>query len=326
LPRVERDIASRLDAALSRAGAPDARAMVSALRSLALRGGKRLRASFVCAGHAAFGGDPMDVIAAASGVEILHAYLLAHDDWMDADDVRRGGPSVHAELRDRFGDERQGAIGAVLAGDLGGALAVEAVCSVALPAERVVAGVRELAAFHTDVVLGQMLDVRNTASDLASVEAMHELKTASYTVRGPLRLGAALAGARDLQAIDAFANPLGVAFQLQDDVLGAFGDPKLTGKPRGSDLREGKRTSLVAIAMRDRAIAPLLDRVLGVADAPEDEVFALLDQIDKRGVRARVEERVDALLDRAREALAPFAPAARALLSGAVDLLAKRTR
>lgn len=322
LPEVERDLTARLDAAVLRSSAPDARAMVEALRALALRGGKRLRALLVCAGHAAYGGEPRAVVAAASGFEILQAYLLAHDDWMDQDDVRRGGPSVHAMLRERFQDERAGAIGAVLAGDLGSALAFEAALSVPLEPENVRSAVAELARVHADVVLGQMLDVRNTAADQASVEAMHALKTASYTVRGPLRVGALLAGAKDLAPLDAFAAPLGVAFQLQDDLLGAFGDPKATGKPRGSDLREGKRTALVVQAMHDRALAPLLDRVLGVSDAPDEEVSALLERMGH--ARAGVEQRIAELLGEARAAL-PALPE-RALFAGVIEALTARTQ
>jgi geranylgeranyl diphosphate synthase type I len=325
-PVVERDLGRRLDASVLRARrqSADAEAVVDALRSLALRGGKRIRAVLVCAGSAAFGGDWHAAVPAASGVEILHAYLLAHDDWMDGDETRRGGPAVHAALRDRFGSEREGAIGAVLAGDLGAGMALEAVSAVELAPERVLGAVRELAAAHQDVVLGQIVDVRRGVSDRAGVEAMHSLKTGSYTVRGPLRIGARLAGVSkaDLEAIDAFAMPLGVAFQHQDDLLGVFGDPSVTGKPRGRDLREGKRTALVLEGLGDRAAAPLLQRVLGVEDAPDSEVEALIGKLAV--LRPSVEKRIDELLGQARDAAALFGEPARALLLGAVDALAGR--
>lgn len=327
-PVVERDLARRLDASVARAKrqSPDAEAVVDALRSLALRGGKRIRAVLVCAGSSAFGGDWHAAVPAASGVEILHAYLLAHDDWMDADETRRGGPSVHAALRERFGSERDGAVGAVLAGDLGAGLALEAVSSVDLPADRVLGAVRELAAAHQDVVLGQIVDVRRAVVDRAGVEAMHSLKTGSYTVRGPLRIGARLAGVSksELEAIDSFAMPLGVAFQHQDDLLGVFGDPSVTGKPRGRDLREGKRTALVLEGMSDRGVAPLLERILGVNDAPDEEVEALITKL--AAFRPMVERRIDELLEQARDAAGLFGEPARTLLLGAVEALAGRVQ
>lgn len=327
-PAVERDLARRLEASSLRARrqSPEAEAVVDALRSLALRGGKRVRALLVCAGSAAFGGDWHTVVPAASGVEILHAYLLAHDDWMDGDETRRGGPAVHAILRDRFGSDRDGAVGAVLAGDLGAGMALEAVAACELPADRVLAAVRELAAAHQDVVLGQILDVTKTVKDRTAVEQMHALKTGSYTVRGPLRIGARLANVSrgELEAIDAFAMPLGVAFQHQDDLLGVFGDPSVTGKPRGADLREGKRTALVLEGMNDRAVAPLLERVLGLNDAPADEVEALIAKLDT--LRPSVDRRIDELLAQARDAANLFGEPARGFLLGAVDSLAGRAK
>lgn len=325
-PLVERDLARRLEHSVLRAKrqSADAEAVVDAFRSLALRGGKRIRAVLVCAGSMAFGGDWHAAIPAASGVEILHAYLLAHDDWMDGDETRRGGPAVHTALRDRFGSEKDGAVGAVLAGDLGAGLALEAVLSVDLAPERVLGAVRELAAAHQDVVLGQIVDVRRGVKDRAGVEAMHALKTGSYTVRGPLRIGGRLAGVSksELEAIDAFAMPLGVAFQHQDDLLGVFGDPSITGKPRGRDLREGKRTAIVLEALADRSIAPLAERVLGIDDAPDEEVEALIGKL--AALRPSVEKRIDELLGQARDAAALFGDPAKDLLLGAVNALAGR--
>jgi geranylgeranyl diphosphate synthase type I len=329
-PKVEAALEARLadELARARAAGPDAGVVLEAISDLAVRGGKRLRAVLVCASHAALGGAWPDVIPAAVGFEILHAYFLAHDDWMDGDDVRRGGPSVHAALRERFGSERQGDVGAVLAGDWAAALAMSAVASAKAAPDRVLAAVQEVARVHADVVLGQVLDVRGAATDRQGVERVHALKTASYTVRGPLRTGALLAGAPAavLDAIDRASTPAGIAFQLQDDLLGVFGDPAQTGKPRGSDLREGKRSAVVVEALADRAARPLLDRVLGVGDAPEEEIEALVSRLASSGVRARVEARVDVLFAEARGAASSAPSEVRALLEDTIASLVGRTR
>jgi geranylgeranyl diphosphate synthase type I len=144
-----------------------------------------------------------------------------------------------------------------------------------------------------EVIAGQVLDIRGGAATAHDVEVVHILKTASYSVRGPVVMGARLAGAGDAQvaALEAFAQPLGVAFQLRDDVMGAFGDARAMGKPSGSDLREGKRTALVVDALRDPRVAERLQRVLGRSDASDGDVAAAVAALEDCGARTRVEER-----------------------------------
>jgi len=158
----------------------------------------------------------------------------------------------------------------------------------------------------------------------------YTLKTSSYTVRGPLLLGAALAGApaATRAALERHARPLGIAFQLRDDLLGAFGDPAVTGKPVGADLRRGKRTALVVEMEKDPHGSHLLERVLGVNDAPEEEVLAVGRRMVESGARARVEARVTALLDEAMGALDDQAvpPALCHVLTGAAVALGHRER
>jgi geranylgeranyl diphosphate synthase type I len=265
--------------------------------------------------------------AAGAALEMVQAYLLTHDDWMDGDDVRRGGPSVPAALRDAFGDERLGAAAAVLVGDLAAGVAQTLLLEVEVAPVRQVEAARVFARMQEDVVFGQALDLLEASSD---VETKHDLKTGSYTVRGPLALGAALAGAgaAERDALDRYARPLGVAFQLRDDLLGVFGDPAQTGKPRGSDLRQGKRTALIAAVEGDRVAAVLLPRVLGVADAPDEEIKALVERIVESGAKETVEARIDACLAESRRALegAPFAERPRVVLAGAITALGDRER
>jgi geranylgeranyl diphosphate synthase, type I len=329
---VEAALAATFDEAKTRAQAagPRAHDVVAALAELATRGGKRLRAVLVAAGYEACDGEggAATVTLAGVAIEVLQAYLLVHDDWMDQDDVRRGGPSVHASLRVVLADTRLGDVAAILAGDYGVGLAQSTLLRVPLPAERVLEAAKVFARIQEDVVTGQVLDVLEVGHASGSVEVKHDLKTGSYTVRGPLALGAALAGApvAARKTLDGFAAPLGIAFQLRDDLLGTFGDAKATGKPIGSDLREGKRTALVEEAEKDRDASRLLARVLGVADAPDDEVAALVARLEACGARARVETRIAGLLTEARAVLAAstFSAHARAVLEGAASALASR--
>jgi len=312
----------------TRALGPDVAAVAEAVRDLVIRGGKRLRAALLAAAYAATGGGAAEGITPALvAIELLQAYLLAHDDWMDEDEVRRGGPSVHAVLRERFGSAKAGGVGAVLAGDLAAGWALEALCETPVAGDRVAAAARVLARVESAVVLGQTMDVRGSGDR----NVMYDLKTGSYTVRGPLAIGAALAGAPPavVGALERFAAPLGVAFQLRDDLLSTFGDARATGKPTGGDLRQGKRTSLIE-RFAERAGADdraLLARVLGVAEAPASDVERLIGRLASSGARDDVEVRVASLLEEARTALGrvELSPSGRTLLEGAVSSLGERT-
>lgn len=307
----------------------DAKLAVEAAQTLCLRGGKRMRAALVAVSCEACGGevDEEVVISVGMAVELLQTYLLIHDDWIDNDDLRRGGPSVHAMLRTQFSPPRDGDSAAILAGDYLSALAQEVLLSVPAAPDRIVDAARVFARMHEEVQIGQLLDLRPAGR--ASVEAVHDMKTGSYTVRGPLLLGAALSGASDAArtALKSFAAPLGVAFQLRDDLLGVFGDTRKTGKPAGNDLRQGKRTALIEDLEADMAAAPHLAKVLGVEDASAEDVETVVKLLEKSGVRARAETRIADLLSTARRALvgAPLSPSGLLALRGATTALGERS-
>jgi geranylgeranyl diphosphate synthase type I len=308
---------------------PDVGTVASALFDVALRGGKRVRPVLVAAGAIACGGEKNEVTASAGvALEVLHAYLLVHDDWRDDDEIRRGGPSAHTALRARFDSRQMGDACAILAGDFGQAFAFEALSALDVPAERALAAVREVSRMLGEVVSGQVLDVRGAAHGRKAVEAMHRLKTSSYTTKTPAVLGAILAGADAplREGLREAMDPVGVAFQLRDDWLGTFGDPERTGKSARSDLRRGKQTALVAELEQDRAAQHLLPRVFGVEDAPDEEVDALVKRMVESGARARVEARIVSLLDEGRARLDRLALTneGKALLFGAIDALGAR--
>ncbi|MDF2692545.1 MAG: Octaprenyl diphosphate synthase [Labilithrix sp.] len=318
--------------------------VAAAVQELALRGGKRMRAALVAAGFEARSVDRSAAPETRSwaacepammAVELLQAYLLIHDDWMDDDDVRRGGPAVHVLLRERLGTRALGDTAAILAGDLASGYAQEALLESDLPPERVLRASRAFARIQVEVVTGQLAEMRaaagKTAGALPSVETIHALKTASYTVTGPLLLGAALAGADDTRCaeLERFGRPLGIAFQLRDDLLGVFGDPSATGKPVWNDIRQGKRTALVNELRGDAKAEELLARVLGKVDASEADLEAVVRLMDESGARGRVEARVRELCDEALRVLdamsGSMSETGRNWLAGAVAALGERS-
>jgi geranylgeranyl diphosphate synthase type I len=277
-----------------------------ALSDYVLRGGKRMRGALVVLGCEAAGGNRSSAQSASLAVELLHAYLLIHDDFMDGDELRRGGPTLHLALGKRsahLGDSL-----AVLAGSLCEAWALELLLDAPVEAERKLSAAKVLASALQEVILGQCLDLSapfEVPLDDRGVARVQELKTGSYSFELPLHIGAVLGGARPavLEPLSKFARPLGVAFQIADDLLGMFGSPEVTGKPNGSDLREGKRTLLVSRALRMSTPenAALLRSRLGRPDLSDHEVEEVRAALVRSGAAASCREEADRL---GREALA----------------------
>lgn len=329
-PAVDARLAAYLDDRVrqSKRLGPEVGEMVTALSDLCRRGGKRMRPALVVAGFRSANprGKLKTVLAAGVALELLQAYFLIHDDWMDGDVVRRGGPTVHTWLSKRLGDAQMGAAAAILAGDYAQALAVDVLASLKLESEQATRVFATFAEMQLAAVAGQQIDLVGTARD---VEAAYELKTGSYTVHGPLKLGAILAGAspRALKTLERVARPLGIGFQLRDDLLSAFGDPKRTGKPLGNDLKSGKRTVLLIEALRRTrgARRSSIQRVLGNAKATPAQLQRALTVIDDSGARAAVEARVSELAKQARSELGnAISPQGTELLQGAISALTER--
>jgi geranylgeranyl diphosphate synthase type I len=301
-----------------------------------VRGGKRLRPLFCRAGWLVAGGDPDDprLDHAAAALEWLQGSALVHDDLMDESDTRRGRPSIHREFERKHreaalvGDPvRHGASVAVLLGDLMLSWADEQFRTSGLP--RVTEALRFLDLCRTEVVAGQYLDVlAQTRLSVGVEEAMRVVryKSAKYTVERPLHLGAALAGADDglIAALSDVALPLGEAFQLRDDVLGVFGDPGVTGKPAGDDLREGKRTVLVArvAQLGTDADRELLARTLGTTNG----VDALRELVERTGALAAVEADIDRLECQAEAALDALPAGGREVMEPLLLTATRRSR
>ncbi len=273
--------------------------LLAQVRDLTLRAGKRLRAALVVAGAALF--DPgmrtePATIDGAAAMELRQTYLLIHDDIMDGDTTRRGGPTVHVALSGYTGDRRLGEGLGILAGDLAQALEQVLLTGMDIDESRLKRVLSIFAAMHLDVVHGQALDMLNQAPSYEV--ATH--KTASYTTVGPLCAGAALAGARekDLRHLARISLPLGVAFQFRDDLLGTFGAPKVTGKPSDTDLKEGKKTVLLeeARSRADKFQLKQIERVLGRRDASDEDVDAAREALVKCGAKAACERHIQDLV------------------------------
>jgi geranylgeranyl diphosphate synthase type I len=259
-------------------------------------------------------------------MELLQACALIHDDVMDHSDTRRGRPAVHREfesLHARSGwssDSEDFGIGAaILLGDLCLTWA-DALLLNAIPGPssgRSDSTHLDLAAakqvydeLRTELMAGQYLDLLEQARNRSNVESALRVatyKSAKYTVERPLQVGAALAGADAavISELRRYGVALGLAFQLRDDMLGVFGDPAQTGKPAGDDLREGKRTVLVALTEAALGAADLawFSEHFGDPDADADTLLRLREMIESTNASSEVEAMIAGYADEALAAL-----------------------
>jgi len=324
---------------------PDLEPFVDTLAAFVLDGGKRLRPAFCYWGYRAAGGADGDddaIVRAAAALELLQACALMHDDVLDRSDTRRGGPSVHRrftlahEAAGWVGDaEAFGHATAILLGDLALVWADTMLANSGLPADALLRGLPVWDAMRVEVMCGQYLDVVEQARGGGSVERalrVARYKAAKYTVERPLHLGASIAGGDGelLDGLSAYGLPLGEAFQLRDDLLGVFGDPQVTGKPAGDDLREGKRTVLVAYAVEhaDDAQRAVLTERVGDPDLDLDGVAVLRDIITSTGADAAVETLIADRVESALAALDRIAMTddARTELAALATLATRRSR
>jgi geranylgeranyl diphosphate synthase type I len=313
--RVEVRLATLLDAEAVRWAelSPDLLPPLESLRRLVMDGGKRLRPAFCYWAYVGAGGDATSdsIVDAGAAFEMLQAFALVHDDVMDGSSMRRGARTAHLEFDDLHAAEawrgegrRFGEGVAILIGDLAHVYADHLLPRAAPGVQRVWDELR------VELNIGQYLDLLGTAradTDHESARRIARYKSGKYTIERPLHIGAALAGRLDeLQApLSAYGDPLGEAFQLRDDVLGAFGDEATTGKPVGDDLREGKPTPLLAVATAKAgsAQAKVLSQI-GRPDLSVSEIKAIQRVFVDTGAVEAIESSIDALTAEALEAVA----------------------
>jgi geranylgeranyl diphosphate synthase, type I len=310
---------------------------VHLMASQMLCGGKRIRPAFCVWGYVAAAGIPTEeelkpLLAAAGSLDVLHVSALIHDDLMDSSDLRRGRPAAHRQFEALhanagwLGDSAAfGRAGAILLGDLLLMWSAQMLHGAGVDQSTLERALPIVEAMRTEVTCGQYLDMvaqahplRKRAPAIGSLKPTIELalddasrvveyKAARYTVQRPCQIGAALGGGTDelYFALGAYGSPLGRAFQFRDDLLGVFGDPQITGKPAGDDLREGKRTVLVAHAYAHAGDdgQKLLVQRLGDPALDDAGISELQQVIVESGARDAVESMINDYYERALKAL-----------------------
>lgn len=298
------------------------------LEDLVLSGGKRLRAALMYYAYLGAGGTEREAMLKTSmSVEFIHMFLLVHDDIMDRDAIRHGVPTLHeryAKLAERnFPGRDAGHFGnsiALILGDMLYAFGNDIIFRAPFEKERIFQALSCLQHIVSHTVIGQARDVYMEYRQEATMEeilSMYENKTARYSIEGPLHLGMYLAGGdeslKDL--LSAYAIPFGKSYQIQDDILGVFGDTGDMGKPVGSDIQEGKYTLLVerALALGSSADGKRIREILKLGDAlTEEGIEEFRSLIERTGglgaardIAARYGDEGRAALSVLRERLAP---------------------
>jgi geranylgeranyl diphosphate synthase type I len=310
---------------------------IDEIARLVLAGGKRLRPAFCFWGFVGAGGDPTDelVIDAGAALELLHAFALFHDDVMDGSLTRRGEPTTNAKFEASHGAEklagesrRFGDGVAILVGDLAYVYSDQLMRNASPQAWTIWNELR------IELNFGQYLDMLGSAMNerrREKAERICRYKSGKYTIERPLHLGALLAApSRDdlIPVLSTYGLPLGDAFQMRDDVLGAFGDTAITGKPVGDDLREGKPTPLMAIATARANAAQLKElQLVGNQDLMPEQIARVQEVIRETGALDELEIVITRLTDEAIAAIqnVPFAKSVRDELITLAEYVSWRT-
>ena len=311
---------------------------IDEIRRLVLSGGKRLRPAFCHWGYVGAGGGDDDDIERDAGAafELMHAFALFHDDVMDDADARRGQPTTHvvsAAEHARHGwageSRRFGEGVAILVGDLAFVYADQ------LLEEASPAAARIWNELRIELNIGQYLDILGGVSrtrDVVTAERICRYKSGKYTIERPLHLGAVLAAPDRadelLSHLSNYGLPLGDAFQMRDDVMGAFGDEAVTGKPVGGDLIEGKPTPLLARATRRATPAQLaVLELVGDPTMGPDTVARIQQVIVETGALDELEQHIGDLTDSAVTSLghAPITDDAKDDLAALAEFVSQRT-
>ncbi|PIP26191.1 MAG: hypothetical protein CO140_02540 [Candidatus Moranbacteria bacterium CG_4_9_14_3_um_filter_40_7] len=312
-------------------------------KKIILSGGKRLRPAFMYWGYIAGGGKNREKILKTSiSIELIHNFLLMHDDIIDHGKIRHGVETINARYakisRLFFNPESAGHFGnsmALIFGDMLSTMGNQVVFTSDFPSKLIVKALNQVQTIVSQAVTGEIQDVYMDSSGKTSEEAilkMYEYKTAGYTIEGPLNLGAILAGAEEkiFKTLSAYALPLGVAFQIQDDILGIFGSEKKMGKEIGLDIQEGKKTLMLfkAQELGDREQKTFLKGVLGRKNISRAEIKKFQEIMIKSGALRYVQNLISGLVAEAKESLAQadMEPEAEDFLLSTADYIAARKK
>jgi geranylgeranyl diphosphate synthase type I len=313
-----------------------------AMERFLLDSGKRLRPLFAYIGFLGTGAKPSaEILRATAALELIHVCALMHDDVMDASDTRRGAPSIHKAFEAMHMEkglsgsaEQFGISTAILLGDLALVWSAKMLHQSGISGETLIRALPMYDEMRVELMAGQYLDIYEQALATESVERSLKVaryKSGKYTIERPLHFGAALGGANNelMKTYSDYGLPLGEAFQLRDDILGIFGDPSQTGKPAGDDLREGKRTVLLAKTMElaDEKSKETIKSALGNQNLTIEHVMRVREVITQSGALAQVETLISNLTSSAQSALehGEIEPLAKVALTQLLTIVTQRT-
>lgn len=341
MPRIDDFIREYFGDRSAAADLPEISEMYAYLAEYCSREGKRVRPLVMLLAYFGYGGDrnSVDVIKIAAVLEMMHSFLLIQDDIIDRSDLRRGGKALHLICGDRYGggshNPEIGSHLALILADVLFSVAVGIIARADVPPGAKDRFMKIFADTYEITSWGQALDILNSASrTMASpgetAVRIATMKTAYYTVLYPMLMGHALAGGdpdAEEGLIGEFSLPLGLSFQIRDDILGIFGKEEATGKPSDSDILEGKRTLLVDGAL-ERLEGTGLERFMALftkKDKTSGDIDAIRTMIRDSGSLDAARRRHGELIDRSRNGLARLNidGDCRAVLGGLVDLIAK---
>lgn len=299
--------------------------LYKAARYLIEYGGKRLRPYIVMKSCELVGGNARQAIPAAAAIEMVHNFTLIHDDIMDNDEMRHGVPTVHMKFGIPIG---------ILAGDLLFSKAFEIISlpSPHTPKDVSLALISTLANACRDVCEGQTLDINMAISKSIPAEReyikMIEKKTSSLFMAS-CAMGAIAANTteRDVRKLSIFGKNLGIAFQIVDDLIGVIGDPKITKKPVGNDIREGKKSLpiLLAIRMADKQEKKTILNAFGNPIVSKDKVEKAVETMTSLGIEKIIRQQAAYHSNTAKKSISGYDNPARKELLSLLDFVIKRS-
>jgi len=290
---------------------------------LIVNGGKRLRPFMVMKSCEILGGKPKDAMPSACAVEMIHNFTLVHDDIMDNDEMRHGVPTVHKKF---------GIPIAILAGDVLFSKAYQILTNSNLPSKATNELVSRLAKACVDVCEGQLLDIKMAETKKIPSQAnyikMIEKKTSSlFDVSCSMGAICAKAKQKDITKLSAFGRNLGIAFQITDDLIGVLGDPRMTKKPVGNDLREGKKSLPIVLAItkskgNDKKI---ILKTFGNAKATKRDIEKAVESIRALGIEKIVRKQALLYSEKAQKSLNNYSGSAKTELLNLLNFVVKRS-
>lgn len=297
--------------------------LYDAAAHLIVNGGKRLRPFMVMKSCEILDGKLKDAMPAASAIEMIHNFTLVHDDIMDNDEMRHGVPTVHKKF---------GLPVAILAGDVLFSKAYQILSDSNLPSKEVNDLVSRLAKACVDVCEGQILDIKMAEAKKIPSQAdyikMIEKKTAAlFDVSCSMGAICAKAKQSDIVKLSAFGKNLGIAFQITDDLIGVMGDTKMTKKPVGNDLREGKKSLPIVLAITKSKgnDKKTILKAFGNSKAAKKDIEKAVEVIRALGIEKIVRKQALEYSEKAQKSLSNYSGSAKKELLSLLDFVVKRS-